>query len=126
MIAFRPVRRGRRAPFAVAELARLLRPPPAPPAADLVTLLEEIWKRHAGRLWTVAELRTHGYVAPAACREIGYLLSSAVRSGGIVGRFKLHRDGHDRDGAIYRIEVVTRGDSARASRDTRSSLRGSR
>ena len=117
---FRLARRGRRPLFASAEVARLLRPKPAP-TADLGALLEMIWHKHAGRLWTVAELRSHGYVEPAACRGVGYLLSSAVRAGGVVGRFRLHRDGQDRDGAIYRLEVVTCGDSADAARKTRAS-----
>lgn len=162
MIAFRPARRGRRAPFAVSELARLLaerrlgemlkaatkneggRPPQktgsvvepvstVPTLPDLgldkkvSALFELIEQRHGDRLWSVSELRSLGYVQAHECRPLGFELSRLVRAGGRLGPFVLRRVGEDRTGAIYAVSrAVTRGDSARAQRDTRASLRGSR
>lgn len=116
LTVFRVRHRGRRAPLVAIEVARLLRPTPAPAAADLGALFQTIWTRHGDKLWSVSELRALGYVPPDQCRALGYSLSAAVRAGGRVGRFELHRVGEDRGGAIYRLEVVTCGDSTRRAR----------
>lgn len=87
-----------------------------PAESHLEALLERVHRKHPGRLWTVNELWEQGFVAADDTRRLGYTLSAAMRAGGRVGRFTLHREGQDRSGAIYRAEVVssavTCGDSA--------------
>lgn len=107
------------------ELARLQRPAPAPPVADLAELFERIWRRHRDRLWSVSELRAFGYVEQSACRPLGYALSRLVRDGGRAGRFELRRVGEDRGGAVYAVTLaVTRGDFPADAAKNRPSLRG--
>lgn len=106
--SFRVLHRGRRAPLAVLELARLLAAgrPKVAPAVDLGRLAERIWRRHGGRVWAVADLRVAHLVERADTHRIGRELSKAWRRGERVGRFTLVRvDVDSRDGAIWRLEV---------------------
>ena len=110
--SFRLARRGARVPLRqqlhALELARLLQATPKLAArdADLVPLLERVWRRRAGAVWAVRDLRDWRLVDRAQTHRIGRELSMAWRRDGRVGRFTLVRvDVDSRDGAIWRLEA---------------------